>query len=176
MRIIVIFLSIFFSTTSIHANMDDQHFLNQTKEELRKGIESKHPVTYYYLALKLFNEGKKTKAVEWFYIGQIRYRFHLSANKGKLDPSGDPALFSSLSHTVGTPLNEYAFEDIEELLMAIDKAMEWDEKNANAFTSKEDFKDQHKETLDGLLKLKAMVQQNAEDIRKQRELNGLDNR
>src|SRR5262245_1763464 len=77
-----------------------------TPEALKVGIEQNHPAAYYILASKLFAEGKKEEAVFWFYAGQLRYRFYLKAMPG-LDPSGDPALFASLSETVGRPLNEY---------------------------------------------------------------------
>ena len=78
----------------------------QTVAELENGITNKHPSTYIILAQKLFVQGDKQNAVQWFYVGQIRYRAYLMANPD-LDPSSDPALFSSLMSVVGTPLNEY---------------------------------------------------------------------
>src|SRR4030095_3345483 len=86
-------------------------WLKQTPETLKVGIEQNHPAAFYILASKLFGDGKKDEAVFWFYAGQLRYRFYLKANPG-LNPSGDPALFASLSETVGRPVNEYAFGDI----------------------------------------------------------------
>ena len=65
-----------------------------TPEQLQEGIEGRHPAAYYILAAKLFAGGKKDDAVFWFYLGQLRYRFHLAANP-ELDPPGDPALFAS---------------------------------------------------------------------------------
>ena len=75
----------------------------KTPEQLKKGIENQHPATYYILAQKLFESGKKDEAVFWFYAGQLRYRFHLLANPN-LEPSGDPALFASLSEVIGRPV------------------------------------------------------------------------
>src|SRR5690349_19842431 len=80
----------------------------ETPAQMKAGIEGKHPATYYMLAGRLFKDGDKDEAVFWFYLGQLRYRFHLAVATN-LDPSGDPALFGSLSEVVGRPLNEYAF-------------------------------------------------------------------
>ncbi|MBN2293380.1 MAG: hypothetical protein JXM70_13205 [Pirellulales bacterium] len=52
----------------------------QSVDELKAGIEGKHPADYYFLAQKLFASGKKDEAVRWFYIGQLRFRYHLAAN------------------------------------------------------------------------------------------------
>jgi hypothetical protein len=38
----------------------------KTPEQLKKGIENRHPSTYYILAQKLFESGKKDEAVFWF--------------------------------------------------------------------------------------------------------------
>ena len=45
----------------------------QTPEQLKAGIERKHPATYYILASKLFADANKDDAVLWFYVGQLRY-------------------------------------------------------------------------------------------------------
>jgi len=149
--------------------------MNMTPDELRKGIEDAHPSTYYALARKLFEEGKKDEAVFWFYEGQLRYRFHLAANPG-LDPSGDPALFSSLSEVIGRPLNEYAFGDLDAFVKTIDRVLEWDEKNPNGFTSKETHGSEWQEIRKGLGGLRQYVVDNEDSIRQQRVANGLENR
>jgi hypothetical protein len=89
-------------------------------EQLRSGIENRHPSCFYILAGKLFAAGKRDEAVFWFYAGQLRYRLYLLVNKDKLEPSGDPAVFASLSEEIGRPLNEYAFGDIPQLAKTID--------------------------------------------------------
>src|SRR5262249_44723347 len=108
--------------------------MKKTPEQLKKGIENQHPATYYILAQKLFESGKRDEAIFWFYAGQLRYRFHLVANP-KLDPSGDPALFASLSEVIGRPLNEYAFGDLKALDATLDKVLTWDKATPNGFTS-----------------------------------------
>jgi len=105
-------------------------------EQIEKGAAAVHPATLYLLAERLFAAERKDEAVFWFYVGQLRYRFYLEANP-KIDPSGDPALFSSLSEVIGSPLNRYAFQDRAKLVSTLKRVAEWDEKNPNGFTSKE---------------------------------------
>lgn len=143
--------------------------------ELERGIESAHPATYYILAEKLFEAGKKDKAVFWFYAGQLRYRFHLAA-RPKLDPSGDPAFFASLSEVVGRPLNEYAFGDLKTMRTTLEKVLDWDRKADNGFTSKKEFAAAWNDTRAGLEKLRDYLRTSAAEIRRQRKANGLENR
>jgi hypothetical protein len=127
-------LAVIAATFSQPSTLEDD-FNRLTAEQLQAGIDKRHPAAYYILAGKLFSGGRQDEAVFWFYAGQLRYRFHLSANPG-LPPSGDPALFASLSQVIGQPLNEYAFGDLEQLTATIDKVLAWDERIDNGFTSK----------------------------------------
>jgi len=146
-----------------------------TPEALKVGIEQNHPAAYYILASKLFAAGHKDEAVFWFYAGQLRYRFYLKSTPG-LDPSGDPALFASLSESVGRPLNEYAFGDIPKLAKTIDEVLKWDQDHPNGFTSKTAHAQDLTEIRDGLVKLRDHILQNQEDIARQRKANGLTNK
>ena len=152
-----------------------EEFQRLTPDQLKAGIEKRHPAAYYILATKLFGAGAKDEAVFWFYAGQLRYRFHLGANPA-LPPSGDPALFASLTEVVGGPLNEYAFGDLPQLIGTIDKVLAWDEKVDNAFTPKAGHEAVLKEIRDGLLKMREYVKANGDQIRAQRKQNGLENR
>jgi hypothetical protein len=144
----------------------------QTAAQIEDRIETKHPVAYFVLAIKRFEEGKRDDATFWLYVGQIRYRAYL-LSKPQPDPSGEPALFSSLMQTVGLPINEYAFGDIPQLMKTIDRALEWDAKNPDPFTPKSPTRD---EVRDGLVKLKAQVLSERDPIRAQRAKKGLENR
>ena len=150
-------------------------FNRLTAEQLESGIEKRHPAAYYVLAGKLFGASRQDEAVFWFYAGQLRYRFHLSANPS-LPPSGDPALFASFSQVIGQPLNEYAFGDLEQLTATIDKVLAWDERTDNAFTSKTTHAAALKEVRGGLIKMREYLKTNADEIRAQRKQNGLPNR
>lgn len=145
-------------------------------EQLRNGIENRHPSSFYILAEKLFAAGKKDEAVFWFYAGQLRYRVYLLVNQGKLDPSGDPAVFASLSEVVGRPINEYAFGDIPELVKTIDAVIAWDRSHANTLTPRQKYRSEHDQIVAGLTQMRDEVVRKADSIRKTRAANGLENR
>ena len=150
-------------------------FNRQTPQQLKASIEKQHPAAYYILASKLFESGEKDDAVFWFYAGQLRYRFHLTANPD-LPPSGDAALFASLSEVVGRPINEYAFGDLAQLTATIDKVLAWDERSANGYTSKTTHAAALKGIRDGLGQMRTGIVENGDKIRAQRKQNGLENR
>jgi hypothetical protein len=145
-------------------------------EQLRNGIENRHPYYLYILAGKLFAAGKKDEAVFWFYAGQLRYRVYLQVNKNKLDPSGDPALFASLSEDLGRPLNEYAFGDIPQLAKTIDAVLAWDQSHSNALTPREKYRSEYEQITTGLTHMRDEVVRKADSIRKTRAANGMENR
>lgn len=148
---------------------------NIPPEKIEAALPNEHPAAYYIYAKRLFEEGKKDDAVFWFYVGQLRYRIHLKANP-KLDPSGDPAVFSSLSATLGKALNEYAGGSVKGWVAAMDRALKWDAENPNGFTSKEKFAKIYEENRAGLKELRDQVQKQAATIREQRKQAGLENR
>ena len=147
-----------------------------TIDQLKNGIENQHPSAFYILAEKLFAAGQKEDAVFWFYAGQLRYRVYLVVNKDKLDPSGDPAVFASLSEEIGRPVNEYAFGDIPQLAKTIDAVIAWDQSHANALTPRDKYKSQYDQIVDGLVQLRDQILKQADSIRKTRTANGLQNR
>jgi hypothetical protein len=145
-------------------------------EQLKNGIENQHPAYFYYLAGKLFAAGQKDDAVFWYYAGQLRYRVYLAVNKDKLDPSGDPAVFASLSEEIGRPVNEYAFGDIPQLTKTIDAVIAWDQSHDNALTPRDKYKSQYDQIVSGLTQMRDQVLQQADSIRKTRSSHGLPNR
>ncbi len=151
-----------------------QMFDHQTVDQLKQNIESKHPIAYYFVAVKLFKQDKE-EAVFWYYLGQLRYRYYLAANPN-IDPTGDPALFASLSSVVGTPINEYAFGNIQKLAATIDRVLAWDECHANGYTSKAKHPAELKTVRRGLKELKEKILQDQDQIRKKRSQSGFENR
>jgi hypothetical protein len=146
-------------------------------EQLRNGIENRHPSSFYILAGKLFfAAGKKDEAVFWFYAGQLRYRVYLLVNKNKLKPSGDPAVFTSLSEEIGRPLNEYAFGDIPQLAKTIDAVIAWDLSHSDALTPRDKYRSEYEQIVAGLTQMRDEVVRKADSIRKTRTANGLENR
>jgi hypothetical protein len=138
-------------------------------------LAGQHPAEYYKRASSLFGGDRKDDAVFLFYLGQLRYRAHLSARRD-LKPDGDPALFGSLSEVVGRPLNEYAFGDLPALVEIIDAVLAFDVANPCRFTPPAQFPDVYVGVRDGLAKMKAQVQKDADQIRETRRKNGLENR
>jgi hypothetical protein len=145
-------------------------------EQLTDGIENRHPSYFYILAGKLFAAGKKDEAVFWFYAGQLRYRVYLLVNKDKLEPSGDPAVFASLSEEIGRPLNEYAFGDIPQLAKTIDAVVAWDRSHSNVLTPRDKYRSEYDQIVAGLTQMRDEVVRKADSIRKTRAANGLENR
>ena len=168
------FLSVILALSFLKASAADLSTLSI--DQLKNGIENQHPTAFYILAQKLFTAGQKDDAVFWFYAGQLRYRVYLGVNKDKLDPSGDPALFASLSEEVGRPINEYAFGDIPQLAKTIDAVIAWDQSHANALTPRDKYKSQYDQIVAGLTQMRDQAVQQANSIRKTRTANGLQNR
>jgi hypothetical protein len=149
--------------------------MKQTPDQIVQGIEGRHPAIYLVLAQKLFEAGRKDEATFWYYAGKLRYRFYLKATPG-LDPSGDPALFGSLSEVIGRPINEYAFGDLDALRATLERVLAWDDQSPNGFTAKDRHQAAWNETRAGLRGLIEHIRDNAESIRRQRAANGLENR
>ena len=138
-------------------------------------LAGQHPAEYYRRAAQLFGSGKKDDAVFIFYLGQLRYRAHLSARRD-LKPDGDPALFASLSEVVGRPVNEYAFGDIPALARTIDAVLAYDSANPDGFTPPATFPQAHAGVRDGLTAMRTQMLADQDKIRTTRQGNGLENR
>ena len=140
-----------------------------------QALAGEHPAEYYKRASELFKEGKKEDAVFVFYLGQLRYRTFLLAKPGG-DPTGDPAIFTSLSEVIGKPINQYAFGDIPGLARTIDAVLAYDTTNPDKFTSPTEFAKIHNDVRGGLTAMKAKMLAEADRIRADRLKNGLENR
>jgi hypothetical protein len=138
-------------------------------------LAGQHPAAYYQRAAQLFGGDKKEEAVFIFYLGQLRYRAHLSARRD-LKPDGDPALFASLSEVVGRPINQHAFGDIPALARTIDAVLAYDSANPDRFTPPESFPQAYAGVREGLVGMRAKILAEADQIRATRRSNGLENR
>jgi hypothetical protein len=136
---------------------------------------SGHPAEDYKRAITLFQDGQREQAVYWFYRGQLRYRIHLRAHP-ELRPDGDPAVFASLSETVGRPINEYAFGDIPALAATINRVLAWHQANDDPFTPKARYPAAHAEISAGLEGMRTQILVQQDQIRAQRRAHGLPNR
>lgn len=146
----------------------------QTVDEIIEQAEKVHPATLYQLAGQLMAQGRRDEAVKWFYVGQLRYRFLLAANPATR--AKDEPLFASLSESVGRPVNEYAFGDVDAAVKEIDAALAWDAAHANALTSKDNHAGELAELRAGLQKMRDDMVTQKDLIRETRSRNGLENR
>ena len=144
-------------------------------EQVEAQLPDAEGVIYYGYAGRLFEEGKKDDAVFWFYVGQLRFRIELKARPDQ-DPTAGPALFGAMQEQFGTLINGWAGGDVRMWVAQIDRALAWDLANPNGVISKTEFKSVYEEQRAGLLRLRAQLVSQADEIRKGREAQGLENR
>ncbi len=143
-------------------------------EELIRTITERHPSEYYLLASRLFKEGRQDEAVFWYYAGQLRWRYYALANQDTVSGSEESSLVAAMHQSVGAVINEYAFGDLPKFRQTIDEVVRWDEEHPNPQVSKEN--PARAEVLEGLRALQQSTVDQAEDIRRTRTENGLENR
>lgn len=144
-------------------------------DELIRVIPDHHPAFYYILARRLFDAGRRDEAVFWFYAGQLRYRIRLSCHPN-LRPDTEPALFGSLQETVGRPVNEYGFGDLQALPATMERVLAWDAATRNGFEPKAACTRTIAEQREGMGQLIAQLRANPDAIRRERAAHGLPNR
>ena len=137
-------------------------------EQIEQQLPNAHPVNYYFYAEQLFRAGKKDQALQWFYAGQLRYRFLRSALPAG-ESSGSAALFDSLQDEFGPPINHYAASDPQNWVKQIDAALEWDKSHPNGYTSKTRYAHQLHEVRNKLVDFRAYIVAHAAELQKKAE-------
>ena len=89
-----------------------------------------------------------------------------------LNPTGEPALFSSLFETLGPPVNAWAFGDIPKLQRTIDAVLLWDAHYPDLSLDPL----VHERMRAGLTALRDQIGREAGMIRAERASRGLENR
>lgn len=145
------------------------------REQAQARLPAAHPAVLYAYAMRLFQEGQRDEAVKWFYVGQLRLRFHIAANPG-LPPDREPALLASLNATIGQTINEWAGGAPRQWAASIDEALAWDAANENATTSRAQHARIWQAQRKGLQGLRDSILSGADEIRAQRRQRGLENR
>ncbi|MCB2055022.1 MAG: hypothetical protein KDE35_12380 [Geminicoccaceae bacterium] len=133
------------------------------------------PVFDYRQAIALFEQGERRQATCLLYRGQYRARVHLRAHPD-LEPSADPALYASLNETVGRPINEWAAGDVPEWVQSMRCALDWAREHDDPYTPKAAYGDAHAEVQAGFARFIDSTAARAEEIRRIRAQNGLENR
>ncbi len=145
----------------------------ESPAQLKRDIEKAHPAQFYKLAAALFaDQSTKQEALFWFYVGQIRYRYHLAANPD-LPRDGDPALFASLSEVIGRPINEYAGGKPEVWMEEINHALEWDAAHDNGFTPKSKAPEKYGQIRAGLVSMRDQLNAMKDKLPEMRRQNGI---
>lgn len=98
------------------------------EEVIRKQATLKDPLSLFTAAATLFQHSKKDEAVFWFYAAQLRTRYQLVFENGDRGQ-----LLAIMLMTVGAPINNYAFQNVENLRRILDRALEWDKTAPNSF-------------------------------------------
>lgn len=138
-------------------------------------LNGQHPAAYYTEAARLLSAGARDDAVFVFYLGQLRFRTHLMA-RNQRGPNSDAPLFGSLSESVGRPVNEYAFGDVPALIQAIDAVLAHDRDHPDRFTRPSEFPEASRRVREGMASFRDNIAGRVDEIRRQRQANGLENR
>ncbi len=115
--------------------LDFQEVQTLPSAEVEARLPAAHPMIVYGYAARLFSEGRRDEAVMWLYVGQLRWRFRL-LTEPDLPRDEEPAAMGTLHATVGATILAWAGGAPRQLAASIDRALQWDEDNANATTSK----------------------------------------
>lgn len=122
----------------------------------------KEPLELFSPAAALFQHGKKDDAVFWFYAAQLRVRYQLVFEKGDRGQ-----LLAVMMMTVGAPINNYAFQDVEKFIRILDRVLEWDKRTPNPFRKESKAADTDKQIEQiyaGLRNLKLKIRAEKTDI------------
>lgn len=166
-------LSLALSVAATAAPLTVDQAMHLPASKVEASLADSHPSTVYIYAQRLFEEGKKDDAVVWFYVGQLRFRYHLMANPG-LPPDGEPAVMASLNATLGQTINEWAGGSPQAWAAAMTKALAWDAAHPNPTTPKAQNAQALEKTRTGLAGLRDQIIHTADQIRAQRKARGLE--
>ena len=134
-----------------------------------------HPSVLYEHAVQELEAGREDSATFWFYAGQLRARVFLGCEEsGATD--GDEQLLGALFDTVGNTINPVAFADIDGAASIMTDVLDWDLTHPAPYIDYEACSAIHEEVRDGLVEFRQHILDNADDMRRTREENGLANR
>lgn len=103
-------------------------------EQIIRSPESlREPLEMFTPAAVLFLNGQRDEAVFWFYAAQLRTRYQLLFEQGDREP-----VLARMLSTVGPPINNYAYQDVDKLNSILDRVFEWDERTPNPWRRSED--------------------------------------
>jgi len=155
LSLVMILLSLFSLLNAKGKYMDNPNlpfpddYMERSTDEMKTLLPTIHPASYFILSAKLYDEQKFDEAIVFLYVAQIRYKAYLTVYPN-LDPSGDPALFSSLLNDIGQMVNGYAGKDILNWIVQIENAKKWHDENKYTPIPQNMYGEYYKEILNGL--------------------------
>ena len=161
--LIIISIAIIISSVVHSKTLSVEDIVSLPFEEIEEHLVEQEPSVYYLYAARIFDEKSREKGIFWYYVGEIRFRFMLTAEPDP-DPSAGPALLGALQYAVGERIKRYAGAHPDILLEQIAAAIEWDRTHPNKHTSKEKYSKEHKEVIDGLKSLKEYIIKNKKEL------------
>lgn len=144
-------------------------------QAMAEPLLDEHPLALFQAAIQVFDDGYRADGVYLFYLAQLRWRRYMNA-RPDLPPDQDRALYASMHDVFGRPINEWAFGDIDWLVASLRDLDAYDTARPDPATPARDFPDVHAHSREGFADFIAMIEAQADDIRAQREQNGLENR
>ena len=147
-----------------------------TIEKLKKEAFKIHPVSIFKLSGELWKDNKKEEALMWYYIGVLRYRIRLSSIENTDEYEGEQHFFEKMEFETKPIFLEWAGGNPLQWAEQINKAIEWDEKNINMYTSKIEHIEIYNTNIESMKKLIDSLKETSDDILHQRKEQGLENR
>jgi len=161
----------FFSEVMAEVGISKEKVASMNIMELKKEAQLIHPVGFYLLAKKLFDEGERDESIFWFYVGSIRYRYFLSS-VGEDPFHTENELFGKVQFEIGGLILDYAGGDPELWAKQVEKANQWDTDRLNFFYSKKKNPDALLEIKSSMLELQQKLLTEKDDIIRLRIENG----
>jgi hypothetical protein len=135
MRALFLSLTLIFGLMTICIALEPQQILQLPSSEVERALPSSPPMAYYLYSARLAREGDKERALFWYYVGELRYRFYLAVNPD-LPTDGALALFGSLHQSLGQTVADPHQIDKAMSITEFKRALDWDATNENKVTSK----------------------------------------
>lgn len=130
-----------------------------------ENLEKQHPVVFFEEAGKRLANGQTNDAGFLYYLGSLRYRYYLISNPD-FNPSGEPAIFSSMKYIIGEQVNTALRENIDSLIVILDSVICWDKRHDYIYFSKTKHPEKHQEVLNGLIDLRKEVSDNKKNMKR----------
>ena len=147
-----------------------------TIEELKKEAFKIHPVSIFKLSGELWKEDKKEEALMWYYIGVLRYRIRLESIKNTDEYEGESHYFEKMEFETKPVFLEWAGGNPLQWAEQINKAIEWDNKNLNMYSSKMEHIEIYNTNIESMKQLIEALKETSDDILSQRKEQGFENR